>query len=489
MAVTALAALAVVAASVPGTGRTVRSLFASSDVGVITYTVKKAKLPVTVKEKGNLESSENQDVFNGVEGSTTIIMILPEGTRVTKGQVVCELDSAALKDNLTNQRITTQGAESSYKNAKLAREIAEIAVTEYEQGIYVSERESLEGDIARAQSALKKRERRLERNRTARGQIQEILRQEGRPKTPSDVLAEIDIEDRVDTAEAAFQREQQTLEHAQTKLSVLQKYTNPKTVKELEIEVEKRRADERAKEAALGLEAQKEKKLVAQVAMCTLRAPAEGVVLYSNSPPSPRFRRAPEIDEGDTVRERQMIFSILDLNKPLRANVKIHEAWVDKIQNGQKAAIKIDAFPGKTFQGIVESVAPLPDPTADSFRKQIKVYTTLVRLEKGSRGLRPGMTADIEILAAERDDVLSVPIQAVVQYGGKDHVLVRKPSGELDWRDVNFGMSNGKMIEVKSGLEADDRVVLQPLSLMSEAEKRERFDKLAPPESAPAVPK
>lgn len=99
------------------------------------------------------------------------------------------------------------------------------------------------------------------------------------------------------------------------------------------------------------------------------------------------------------------------------------------------------------------------------------------------------MTADIEILAAERDDVLSVPIQAVVQYGGKDHVLVRKPSGELDWRDVNFGMSNGKMIEVKSGLEADDRVVLQPLSLMSEAEKRERFDKLAPPESAPAVPK
>ena len=50
--------------------------------------------------EGSLESSKNQDAFCLVEGGTTIIMIKPEGTRVKKGEVVCELDSAALNDQL-----------------------------------------------------------------------------------------------------------------------------------------------------------------------------------------------------------------------------------------------------------------------------------------------------------------------------------------------------------------------------------------------------
>ena len=69
-------------------------------------------LAVTVTEKGNLESSKNEDVFCEVEGQTTIIMILPEGTQVTKGELVCELDSRHAPDNLTNQEITTKRAEA-----------------------------------------------------------------------------------------------------------------------------------------------------------------------------------------------------------------------------------------------------------------------------------------------------------------------------------------------------------------------------------------
>ncbi len=65
--------------------------------------VRPANLPVIVTERGSLESSKNEDVYCKVEGQTTIITIVPEGTRVTKGQLVCELDSSALKDQLTNQ--------------------------------------------------------------------------------------------------------------------------------------------------------------------------------------------------------------------------------------------------------------------------------------------------------------------------------------------------------------------------------------------------
>ena len=80
-----------------------------------------------------------------IEGQTTIIQLLPEGSAVKKGQVVCELDSATLKDQLVNQWITVKSAEASYENAKLAREVAEIAVVEYAEGIYKQELKVAEG--------------------------------------------------------------------------------------------------------------------------------------------------------------------------------------------------------------------------------------------------------------------------------------------------------------------------------------------------------
>jgi multidrug efflux pump subunit AcrA (membrane-fusion protein) len=85
------------------------------------FEVKPGLLRVFVIEPGSLEASRSQDVYCNVEGGTTIIKIVPEGQRVKKGDVVCELDSAALRDQLVNQRITTKSAEANYVNAKLVR--------------------------------------------------------------------------------------------------------------------------------------------------------------------------------------------------------------------------------------------------------------------------------------------------------------------------------------------------------------------------------
>ena len=71
------------------------------------------KLRVTAVEKGVVESSSNYDAYCLVEGQTTLIKILPEGSAVKKGQIVCELDSAALRDRLVNQKITTKTAEAN----------------------------------------------------------------------------------------------------------------------------------------------------------------------------------------------------------------------------------------------------------------------------------------------------------------------------------------------------------------------------------------
>src|SRR5262249_16757681 len=142
--------------------KSLKGLFASAASDVIVYEVRPSSLPVTVVERGTLESSKNLDVFCAVEGGTSIIMILPEGTKVTKGQLVCELDSAALVDQHTNQIIATEGAKAAYQNAKLTREVADIAVNEYVNGVYKQEEQTVLGEISLAEAERKRAEDRLE---------------------------------------------------------------------------------------------------------------------------------------------------------------------------------------------------------------------------------------------------------------------------------------------------------------------------------------
>ncbi len=89
------------------------------------FEVKPGKLDVTVVERGVVAAAHEGYVTCPVEGSTTILSILPEGTIVKKGQLVAELDSSALKDQLAKQEIVESKAETIYQNFKHLREADE----------------------------------------------------------------------------------------------------------------------------------------------------------------------------------------------------------------------------------------------------------------------------------------------------------------------------------------------------------------------------
>ncbi|MCA1686412.1 MAG: efflux RND transporter periplasmic adaptor subunit, partial [Planctomycetia bacterium] len=238
-----------------------------------------------------------------------------------------------------------------------------------------------------------------------------------------------------------------------------------------------------SRESARELEKSRVAKLHRQIAYCKIPAPADGVVVYANDPNRLGGRQSPQIEEGATVRERQVIFFLPDLSRPLRVNSKIPESIVDRLSPGLRARVKVDAFPDETFTGVVEAVAPLPD-LRTVFNPDLKVYTTRVTIEGGLPGLRPGMTAQVEILVRELDNVLSVPVEAVVRYDGKDHVAVKTPDGAIAWREVTLGLSNDARVEVKGGLKSGETVALEPLPLLSEEQKR----KVSQPPSGPRPP-
>jgi RNA polymerase sigma factor (sigma-70 family) len=437
--------------------------------------VKSGKFMSSVHERGALEASHVEDIFSPVQGPTTLLTLVPEGKKVKKGELVGELDSASLRDQLINQRITVQAAEANYQNAKLARETAEIAVREYVEGIYLSGKATVQGEIKLSESALSRAQGRVERLRKYREELNRLVNTKGMTATSGDILAQVDLDDRLDSAEQDRMREQISLERVQSKLNMLDNYTKPKTIKELKSDVESKLSTELARKAIYQLEREKEARLERQISSCRLVAPCDGRVVYGNNPNRLAGRDDPRIAVTDTVREKQLILRIADMDGPLLVRARVPESQVDRLRPGQKAIVEVDAFLGRTFPGTVAEVLPLPDaprgPRAASQGSR-KFYTTMIKIEKADAGLVPGMTATVAVPIAERDNVVNVPVAAVWRIDEKDLVAVRRPDGAYEWRPVTLGDRDetGTSVEVYQGLWPGDRVAL--IRKMSEGDRR-----------------
>ena len=255
---------------------------------------------------------------------------------------------------------------------------------------------------------------------------------------------------------------------------------------ELQSQVEQAKSHELAKKQIGEVEQDKERTLEQQIQYCTLVAPNEGYVVYAGGG-NPVTGR-PFIEPGSVVAERQKLFNLPNIRGPMRVNTKVKEAIVDRLAPGQTARIKVDAFPGQVFSGTVETVYPRPDA---KIRAQAgrKVYETLVRIDNGPPRLRPGLTAQVEILTAERDHVLSVPIDAVLQFNGKDRVAVKDGPGRFVLREVTLGIANDTSIEVKQGLREGEFVIQNAVKLLDDDAKRAKPGPLTPPATKPAVPR
>ncbi len=91
----------------------------------------------------------------------------------------------------------------------------------------------------------------------------------------------------------------------------------------------------------------------------------------------------------------------------------------------------------------------------------LKVYTTNILLETNDPGLRSGMSCKAEIIVAQYDDAVYIPVQAVLRVGGQPTVFVVN-NGVLEERKVEIGMDNNSMIMIRSGLREGETVLLTP---------------------------
>ena len=161
------------------------------------------------------------------------------------------------------------------------------------------------------------------------------------------------------------------------------------------------------------------------------------------------------------------LMTISDLTA-IDAEVKVAEADVLRVRVGQTARVTLEAMPGTLFSGRVVEIgaSALPVVSTGAAAREFKVK---VRLDHPGRELRPGLTCDTEILTAERQGVLTVPLQAVVirqTAPGQEQPGVFVPEGRVArFRPVETGLIGGLDIEV-SGLAEGTTIVVGPFQAL-----------------------
>ena len=107
-------------------------------------------------------------------------------------------------------------------------------------------------------------------------------------------------------------------------------------------------------------------------------------------------------------------------------------------------------------------MAVLPDQ-GSWYNSDTKMYETIVTIDEDVEDLKPGMTAVVEIHVDELQDVLAVPVQAVVQEQKSTFVYVQRNGPER--QEIEVGGTNDKLVEVTAGLSEGDLVVLNPMDV------------------------
>ena len=171
------------------------------------------------------------------------------------------------------------------------------------------------------------------------------------------------------------------------------------------------------------------------------------------------------VDPGAFVGPNSPVASVVDI-RTVRMVANLVEKDVKRVPAGTNAAVEVDAFPGEQFSGRVSRVAPVFDPATRTAEMEIEVPNTGFRL-------KPGMYARVHLTVETRQDALTVPRNAIVDFEGRSGVFTagtpaagtaggsQPPANSMTAKfvPVQVGIRDGENVEVRSGIEEGSRVI------------------------------
>jgi HlyD family secretion protein len=194
----------------------------------------------------------------------------------------------------------------------------------------------------------------------------------------------------------------------------------------------------------------------------TIRSPIDGIVLSRN------------INTGENVTPNgKPLFLISQELSKMKIDTNVSEADIGKIGRDQKAFFTVDAFPNETFEGTVSQIRNEPITN-----NSVVTYNVVVSINNDGNKLKPGMTADVKVIVAEKADIKRVPTSALrfippssaiidtnnVDINTSPHVWIPSKNGQIKAVQVMPGIGDGRHTEITQGeINEGDEVIVEAL--------------------------
>jgi len=274
------------------------------------------------------------------------------------------------------------------------------------------------------------------------GQVTRIVKDEGASVAAGDVVVEIDperreLERRAGEAGVTDARSQLSeLDRDAARLEHLhgEGVASQARVDQARTDLSRARARVSAAEAQLGL---------AERALrdSNVEAPFAGFVAHRWVP------------EGEFVARGSRLFGLVALD-PVEVEFNLPERHSERAALGASVDVRVEPFPAETFRGVVTLVSPIIDPATRTLRVKAEV-----RNEDGR--LRPGLFARADLGVAERRGVPMIPEEAVLERSDGSVAFRMKDADHVERRNLRLGLHRDGMVEVLSGIQVGDRVVVR----------------------------
>jgi len=446
-------------------------------------------LQETYQTRGDLEPSEATDVVCRVKArtasstfSTTILWVIEDGSLVRRGQVLVRLDDSALQEELRTQqaalevakaeliaaeencKIVASQSQGDILQADLAYGLSGLDAQKYVNGDYEQARMDLEEQVINAESALTQCRDHAD---WSANMVRKGFLTENQARSDRFQLQAADL----------------NVKNLREQLRVLKNYTKKRNMDDLEGKrQEAGLACVRARKVAQANEAHAKadrlikkdiclvlqgrcREIEKEIRKCTIAAPHDGLVYYRASSQS-RYGIGSQqsiVAQGEPVWEGEKLLRIANLTK-LEVTIPVLEALVTRVHPGAEASIRFPALPRQVFHGHVKkvgNVAAFLNGRSDG----TLVYPVLIAIDGYSSTLKPMMTANVTLqLAHSPSPQLTIPRPAVVHtlaQGQHGTCYVQTLDGPEE-RDVLIGQCVQDKVEILSGLQAGEEVILSP---------------------------
>ncbi len=442
------------------------------------FLVRRGSFDIIVMANGELGAKEQTELRCRVEGSTSIIEVLPEGTSVQKDEIVVRLADDKIKEKIEQALLSVEQAkadklaseqddaieqneaESNLKAAALKLEMSLLDLEKWTKGDDPKKKRNLSLAVQRG-------ERQLTRAKEDLISSEQLFKEE--------FISESELEDdRLDLIEA-----EAGLQTAQLDVTVYEQYTRPKERKKVESDVEQARAElERTKRRnqskltrsraklqgktrQLSIHESRLAKHEEQLANTIIRASQSGLVVYATSIGSSRRRRGDPIAQGRQVRFNEILIVLPDTSQMV-AQLKVHESLINQVKLGQQVWVRMDASSDQPVQGKVTEISVMAED-GGWLNPDLREYTIKVDLPGNldEQKFKPAMRCSGEVMIGRAEDVLMIPIQAVVTIG-RQHFCFIRHNGKVQQQAITLGRTNQTMVEITEGLKEGNRILLKP---------------------------